>query len=129
MIVVRNVTRGTVVAQVAQRADSPRARLLGLIGRPLLRDGEALILPRTPWLHTCFMSFPIDVIFYGGSGHVLALVEALRPWRLSPICWRARGAIELPAGILHASGTRPGDLLRIDTAPGAAEDAEHVSHG
>ena len=113
-VVVHNTTRGTVLATAARRAASAPARALGLIGRPALVEGTALMLPGTTWIHTLFMAFPIDVVFFGASGHVLSTVEALPPWRVSPICWRARGAIELPAGTVRRSGTRPGDLLRFD---------------
>ena len=115
MAIVRNVTRGTVLASTARQAGSARERMLGLIGQPALLEGAALILPGTTWIHTLLMAFPIDVVFYGGSGHVLSVVEALPPWRVSPISWRARGTIELPAGTVRRSGTRAGDLLRVDT--------------
>ena len=127
MAIVRNHTRGTVLASTTEQAVSTRARLVGLIGRDGLAEGAALILPGTPWVHTFFLSFALDLVFYGGSGHVLVVVEALPPWRLSPICWRARGVIELPAGSVRLSGTRPGDLLRISTAPSVAACDESVS--
>ncbi len=93
--------------------------MIGLIGQPEFPAGTALILPGTPWIHTWCMTFPIDVVFCDGSGHVLMVIETLRPWRISPFCWRARDAIELPAGTIRLSGTRPGDLLRIQTQASA----------
>ena len=120
---VRNVTRGTMLAEDALVAGLPLARLVGLIGRQSLPQGAGLILLRTPWVHTAFMSFPIDVVFYSHGGYALLVVEHLAPWRVSPICWRAYAALELSAGTVLASGTRAGDLLRIDTVAAAAEPA------
>ena len=34
------------------------------------------------------------------------------PWRIA-VAWRAFAVIELPAGALEPSDTRPGDLLQI----------------
>jgi len=112
---VRNMTRGTMLAEDALVAGTPLARLVGLVGRRSLPQGAGLILPHTPWIHTAFMAFPIDVVFYSHGGYALLVVEHLAPWRASPICWWAYAALELPADTVRVSGTRAGDLLRIDT--------------
>ncbi|MGI8424399.1 MAG: DUF192 domain-containing protein [Chloroflexota bacterium] len=119
VIRVRNVTRGTVLAREALVAETLRSRLVGLIGRAELSTGAGLVLPHTPWVHTALMSFPIDVVFYSHGGYVQLVVEGLAPWRVSPICWRAYAALELPASTVHTSGTRDGDLLRIEPVPRA----------
>ena len=90
--------------------------MVGLIGRQSLPNGAGLILPHTLWVHTAFMAFPIDVVFYSHGGYVLLVIEHLAPWRVSPICWRAYAALELPAGTALAADTRAGHLLRIDDA-------------
>src|SRR5262245_28536761 len=95
---IRNSTRGTVLATAATTAGNPLTRLAGLIGRASLPPGGGLVLPGVQGVHTHFMRFPIDLVFYGRDGVVLAVVEALRPWRFSPYHLRARGTIELPAG-------------------------------
>ena len=124
VVEVRNVTRGTVLAREVPVAGTRWGRLVGLIGCAELPHGTGLILPRTPWVHTAFMRFPIDVVFYSHGGYVLRVVEHLTPWRVSPICWRAHAALELPAGAVRASGIRRGDLLRIDAVPRAASPGD-----
>ncbi len=83
VVQVRNATRGTILAGEALVADSRRARMVGLIGRESLPHGTGLILSRTPWVHTAFMAFPIDVVFYSHGGYVVLVIEHLAPWRLS----------------------------------------------
>ena len=116
VVAVRNVTRGTTLAGAAQVADGWWRRMVGLLGRQELPERAGLVLPRTPWVHTAFMGFAIDVVFYSRAGYALPTVERLRPWRLSPVCWRAYAALELPAGTVRASRTRRGDRLQIDRA-------------
>ncbi|MEP7379046.1 MAG: DUF192 domain-containing protein [Chloroflexota bacterium] len=103
-------------------AGSWLARLRGLIGRSQLATGEGLYLAGTNGVHMLFMSFAIDVLFLGapradGARPVVALKPNLKPW--TGIVWwvrGARGAIEVPAGSLAASGLRAGDHLTLAPA-------------
>lgn len=79
------------------RARTFGARLAGLLGRPPLRPDEALYLAPCASVHTCFMRYPIDVVFLDPAGRVLKVVEHLRPWRMAA-CRGARAALELRAG-------------------------------
>ncbi|MEP7361095.1 MAG: DUF192 domain-containing protein [Chloroflexota bacterium] len=107
-------------------ADSWLGRLRGLIGRPSLDAGSGLYLTGTNSIHMFFMRFPIDVVFLGaprndGARPVVALKSNLKPW--TGIIWYvrgARGAIELPAGSLAASGLSVGDYLRLEAIGGAS---------
>lgn len=88
-------------------------RIVGLLNRSGLDAGEGLLIERTQSIHMFFMRFAIDVVFIDRSGRVTTTVTDLRPWR---VVWWARGArdcIELPVGAIAASGTQPGDQLRI----------------
>ncbi|MBI4491263.1 MAG: DUF192 domain-containing protein [Chloroflexi bacterium] len=113
MTAITNLTRGTVLAQRAETARNPWTQLVGLMGRAHLPPDSGLVLPATRGVHTHFMRFPIDVVFYDRNRVVLNVVHALRPWRFSPYHLRARGAVELPAGAARASGTQSGDVLAI----------------
>jgi uncharacterized protein len=114
MTVVRNLTRGTVLADRAETAGTPWAQFVGLMGRASLAPGAGLVLPRTRGVHTHFMRFPIDVLFYDRKRVVVAVADALRPWRFSRYHRRATGVVELPAGAVRAAQTEPGDLLAMD---------------
>jgi uncharacterized protein len=111
---VTNRTRGTQLAARAGLARSFRARLLGLMGRRTLPPGAGLLFPGTPWVHTCFMRFPIDAVFFGRGGVVLGVTHALAPWRVSPYCRGAQGVVELPAGTARRTRTEAGDVLDFD---------------
>jgi uncharacterized protein len=116
MTLVANASRETVLAERAKVARGPWAQFMGLMGRAELAAGGGLVLPRTRGVHTHFMRFPIDVVFYDRGGTVVGIAEALPPWRFSRYYFKAVGAIELPAGTARATGTRPGDLLSLPAA-------------
>jgi len=103
-------------------ADSFLAKLRGLIGRSGLASGRGLYLTGTNSIHMLFMRFAIDVVFLGalrsdGARPVVALKPNLKPW--TGIVWYvrgARGAIEVPAGSLAASGLKVGDYVTVAPA-------------
>lgn len=108
---IANQTRATVLATSVRWATDPWTRFLGLMGRAQLPAGGALVFSGVKGVHTHFMRFPIDVVFYDGDGVVLEVVHALRPWRFSPYRRNAAGVIELPAGTARAAQTEVGDRL------------------
>ena len=117
MTAVRNVERGTVLAERLESADSLWAKFRGLMGRAPLADGAGLWLAGSNGIHMMFMRFAIDAVFVSmpesdGSREVLALRRALPPWR--GIVWLVRGAngtLELPIGTIDRSQTAVGDFL------------------
>jgi uncharacterized membrane protein (UPF0127 family) len=120
MAVIRSVTSRVVLADRADVATGMLQRMVGLLSRATLAPGEALVLPRCHSIHTCFMRFPIDVIFLKsvqGSGFrvqgvVVKVVERMEPFRLA---WApgADTAVELPTGTISTTGTARGELLEI----------------
>ena len=115
-----NVTRDAVLAADVESAEGLWAKFLGLMGRPSLPSGTALWLPGSNGIHMMFMRFPIDAVFVGrpdaeGLRPVLAVHERLPAWRgLVPLVRGAHGVLELPAGVVAASGTAVGDRVRLD---------------
>ncbi len=100
---------GNVIAQQVVFARTFYSRLKGLMGRPNLPQGEALLLDPCPQIHTCFMRFDIDVVFVDRSGQAVAVLEQIKPWRMSKFYSGCR-ALELPGGSLQGS-VQPGDVL------------------
>ena len=115
----RNETRGTVLASDLETAASLWARFMGLMGRRSLPAGHALWLTGTNGIHMFFMRFPIDAVFLGkpgadGSRRVLSVHRALRAWiGMVPLVRGAAGVLDLPVGSIDASGTLPGDSVRL----------------
>jgi uncharacterized protein len=93
-------------------ADSPTARMKGLLGRSGLEPGEGLLLRPASAVHTCFMRFPIDAVFLDGALRVVGISDELRPWRAASKRG-ARAVLELPAGETARRGLEVGDLLRV----------------
>ena len=95
------------------------ARFMGLMGRAGLAPGNALWLPGTNGIHMFFMRFPIDAVFVtkpapDGSRRVLSVHRGVRPWLgMVPYVPGGSGVLELPVGAIDASGTAPGDTIRL----------------
>lgn len=113
-----NARTGLPLALTGRVTRSAAQRLRGLLARPPLRPGEALLIRPCNGVHTCGMGYPIDVVFLDRDGRVVRVVVALRPWRFVPWVRGARAAIELPAGAAAACGLLRGD--RVDVTVGAA---------
>lgn len=92
---------GVVLAQNIESARSFFKRLKGLMFRPSLPRGTALLLAPCPQIHTCFMRFSIDVLFLAEDATVLYVKENMKPWRLSPIVPHAVQTLEFAAGSLQ----------------------------
>ena len=92
---------GVELAQQVEVATSFFKRLKGLMFRAKLEQGTALLLSPCPQIHTCFMRFPLDVVFLDKNNTVVYIMENLKPWRLSPIVYRAAKTLEMPAGTLQ----------------------------
>lgn len=110
-----NETRGTVLAESLELADTWLGRLKGLLGRGHLTAKHGLVLSPCNSIHTCFMKFSIDVLFFDQGGQVVYVIENMQPFRFSPKVDQARYVLELPAGTLDATGTLPGDYVSIVT--------------
>lgn len=98
---------------VVRVATTRLERLRGLLGRPPLRAGTALLLPAATSLHTVGMRYPIEVAWLDRELRVLA-VRTLPPGRLAAPRPKARHVLECPVG----TGLRAGDRLRIVWPPG-----------
>ena len=108
----QNMRSGHVLAGHLMAAFDSKSRRRGLLGQDSLGEGSAMLIAPCNAVHTFFMRFPIDVTFVARNGRVLKVRRELRPWRLAAAL-RGFVAVELPAGTLDSSDTRPGDTLAI----------------
>lgn len=86
---------------------------MGLMGRKGLPPGSGLYIPGCQSIHSFFMRFAFDAVFIDKQRQVVHLMHAMRPWRFSRMVWKAEGVVELPAGALARTDTRPGDYLEF----------------
>ena len=103
---------GQVVCQRCAVADRTLSRLRGLMGRRGLAPGEGLLLKPTPSIHTCFMRFPIDVVFLDAELRVIGIRADLRPWRLAGRR-HTRAVLELRGGEARRLGLELGSVLEL----------------
>jgi uncharacterized membrane protein (UPF0127 family) len=111
---VYNQTKNVVLAEKAWLAEYPWEKMQGLLGKKGLSSGQGLVLPACHSIHTCFMGFPIDVIFIDNKGRIAILYEQMGPFQFSPVVWKAKAVIELPAGLLRSSQAEIGNFITID---------------
>jgi len=105
---VRNRSTGALLASSIVPAFDRKTRNRGLLGRPSLPVGVAMVLAPCSGIHTWFMRFPIDVIFVARTGRVLRIRRGVTPFRVA-LRPGAYAAIELAAG--SSSDTSVGDTL------------------
>lgn len=104
---------GELLVSEGRVANNPWSRLVGLMGKKSLADGDGLLIERSRSIHTHFMRFPIDVLFMGKDDTVVDLEEAMAPWKIRMSKGGARYVVELPAGTVKRTGTRVGDRLIV----------------
>ena len=109
---VANRTRGTVLAEYLEVADRGSQRSKGLLGRTQLDSGQGLWIVPCESVHTFFMKFPIDLVYLDRKNNVRKVRSTVMPWRISA-CLSAHSIIELPAGTIHKTSTRIGDVLEF----------------
>ena len=94
-------------------ADTLAARAAGFLGRTNIDDGEAMWFDRCSGVHTLGMRVPIDVVLVDGSGAVLDVVEAVKPWRFWIGRARTRSVLEMAAGNARRRGVTSGTILEM----------------
>ena len=110
---VNNVTRGRVLADRADIADTSKKRRTGLLKHTSLGPGEGLWIAPSEGVHTFGMKFPIDVVFLNRNKRVLKVRPNMVRSRIA-FSLRAHSVLELPAGTVLDTGTQAGDQLEFE---------------
>ncbi len=100
------------LGEAIETARSGSERKKGLLGRQGLEAGGGMWIVPCEGIHTFFMKFAIDVIYIDRKHKVRKTVARLGAWRMS-LCLPAHSVLELPVGVIEASGTKPGDQLEF----------------
>ena len=111
---VLNRTREIPPGDRVRTAQTFLSRLVGLLGTATIAEGEGLWIVPCRSVHTLGMRYPIDVAFLDARGVVVGILEGFPPNRVGRVVRDARGALELRAGTLAATGTVPGDRLEFE---------------
>lgn len=113
---ISNPIRQSILGDRIRVADTTLTRFVGLMGSRPLAAGHGLLIRPSNGVHTLWMRFSIDVLLLDREHRVLSVYGNLRPFRVTRINWKASSALELPAGTISATNTRPGDQLQLDPA-------------
>jgi uncharacterized protein len=106
---VTNQRNGTVLGDRIGEAAGVWGNFKGLMFQKSLPDGGGLVFKPARGIHTNFMRFPIDLVFFDADQRVTRVRPRMVPWRLD--FTNAAGVIEMPAGSAAAHDVRPGDQL------------------
>lgn len=108
-----NKRTGEKLVSQVELANTFWARLKGLMFRKTLAQDTGLLLDPCPQIHTCFMRFSIDVVFLDNTNRVVAVLEDLKPWRMSKFYRKSQRALEVAGGSLHGR-VQAGDELNFN---------------
>ncbi len=115
MLTVTNTTRGNIIGNQVERADTSLKRMFGLLGRRGLDAGEGLWITPSSGVHTVGMSFKIDVVGLDRDLKIIKLWSCLPPFRLTSVSLKMRSVLELPCGVIEQTQMQVGDQLDISS--------------
>lgn len=113
-VFVYNKTKETFIAFRVRVADSILSRLIGLLGKRVLKPDSGVWIVPANAIHTIGMLFSFDVIMIDRDFKVVGLHELIRPFRITRPNFRAESIIEVPAHTIFRSHTEIGDQLVIE---------------
>jgi uncharacterized membrane protein (UPF0127 family) len=106
-------TKDRILSDKILLARSAYRRLIGLLNHKELRSGEGLLLDPCNQVHSLFMQFTIDAVFLDSENRILR-IHRLKPWRVSPLVFKAKRVLELPEGQAKEWQLEPGMKLEVD---------------
>jgi len=107
--------RAECLAEEVECASSPFLRLCGLMLKPSIPEGYAMLIPLSPSkgnIHMLFMRFSIDLLLLDEHMRVVG-IHTLKPWRGIVFFEGARWAVEMREGRALEHGVAVGDALKL----------------
>lgn len=101
------------LADRANLANTSATRRTGLLKHTRLDPGEGLWIVPSEGVHTFGMKFPIDVLFLDKKRRVKKMRPNMVRGKIA-FSLLSHSTLELPAGTIEETGTRPGDQLEIE---------------
>ncbi|MFH1476536.1 MAG: DUF192 domain-containing protein [Verrucomicrobiota bacterium] len=86
-------------------------RARGLIGAASLSTGHGLVLVPCRAIHTWFMRFALDIIFFSRAGRVVRTASRVKPFRIIWGGWPAWGVLEMQSDWFPWARLKEGDRL------------------
>ena len=114
---VTNQTKGRVLADRADIADTSATRRTGLLKHKGLAPGEGLWIVPCEGIHSFGMKFAIDIVFLSKKKEVLKVRPNMVRRRIALSIF-AHSVLELPVGTIEKTGTVKGDQLELEKYEG-----------
>lgn len=97
---VLKTSHGEILCKKTVKAETAVTRMKGLMFSKEIPGGDGFLIKPCNSIHTCFMLYPIDVVFLDNNMKVVKVIENLRPWRMTWMYWKATQTLELRGGHL-----------------------------
>ena len=110
-ILIQDENKSELLEQVIS-AETPAARMRGLLGRSSLPAGTGMLIRPCRSIHMWFMRFAIDAAFLDAELRVLKISRNLRPWQLALAPRKTHCVLEAAAGTLAKAAV--GDQLILN---------------
>lgn len=110
-MMVFNLSRSKLLCSQAKYANRFFNRLIGLLGKKEMLEGEGMIIYPCNMVHSLGMRMSIDVLFLNNTHEVVYCMERMPPNKISPSIKNASYVIELPAGLIAQTKTDLGDNI------------------
>lgn len=104
---------GNVISSSIRTSYFFHKRLKGLMFDSHLPVEEAMHIKPCHSVHTCFMRFPIDVVFVDESLEVVAIEEYMKPFRFGKPVPSAQSVFEFAAGTVKEKELYVGQKLLL----------------
>lgn len=108
-----NLTQNKLIADQVCLAQSFMQKTIGLIGTKSMSANSGLWIKSCNWIHTFFMSMPIDVVYVDKNLTVKKIDHNLMPWRLPMPVLGAKSVFEFSAGTAKLHSIKVGDQLHV----------------
>ena len=114
-MIIRNLTRGTTLAERRRTAVSFFEKLMGLMFSKPTDEALLFVYGRESRLslHMFFVFYPIDVVWLSSEKRVVYLKPNFKPFTICIPPVKAQYVIELPDGALERSRTAIGDQIEF----------------
>jgi hypothetical protein len=115
---IRNATRGTIIASNVRVLTTMTAQARGLMFKTLSLDTAYAFPFNWPRKEVVIMPFvrqPLDLIFLDTAGRVLETCESLKPWHNYNAKQTADMLIEVHEGTIARTNTRIGDKIILES--------------
>lgn len=108
-MIVKNITRNSIISKDLKVATSFFDRLLGLLNK---NNPRSLLFKTRFGIHTFFLKSPIDILILNNKNTVIS-TNTIKPNQLFFYNPKYKTVIELPKGTIKKSKTQFGDKIAI----------------